>query len=316
MERECLQWQARSEAHRLAFERCTATWDDMRGLSLSTAYAALPAAVQSPQSPHSAPSGSLASAALRSTAAKRRSRWAAAFAVAALLVVAFGVLFSTQRGISTSIGERRVVILDDGSRVTLNTDTRVLVDFSATQRTVSLDRGEALFEVARDVGRPFVVRAARGEVVAIGTVFSVRRTGDALAITLIEGEVAVRHPATDAGQSPAQRVTIRPGERVNVDLRRPNAPARVDKPRIEQVTAWKRGEAAFDDVPLDEAVAEMNRYSRVHIVLADDSLSTRRVSGVFHTGDNLAFAQAVAALHGLAVDDQKERLRLTRKSAD
>ncbi len=294
MERECLEWQSRSEAHRQAFERCTATWEEVRGVSLATAYAI------------SAPSP-----AVHWTRANRLPRWAVALAT--LVIVTLGVVFSTPGGVSTGIGEQRVLVLNDGSRVTLNTDTRVFVNFSAAHRTISLDRGEALFEVAKDVGRPFVVRAAGGEVVAIGTVFSVRHTGDALAVTLIEGQVTVRPAPAEAGQSPAQQVMIQPGERLSLNAGRRNTAATVDKPRLEQVTAWRRGEASFDDVPLDEAVAEMNRYSRIRIVLADDGLAARRVSGVFRTGDNLAFAQAVAALHDLTVGDRHGRFELTQR---
>ncbi len=302
MERECLEWQSRSEAHRRAFEHCTATWEDVRGVSLSTAFAALPATPTQSASPW--------------TKASRWPRWASALAFATITfatiaVVTFGAFFSAPGVFSTDVGEQRVVVLEDGSRVSLNTDTRVRMNFAAAKRTVSLDRGEALFEVARDVKRPFVVRVAGSEVVAIGTVFSVRHTNQTLAVTLIEGQVAVRPASAEAGQSPAQQVVIRPGERLSLGRR--DAPATVDKPRIEQITAWRRGEASFNDVSLEEAVAEMNRYNRVPIVLADKALAARRVSGVFHTGDNLAFAQAVAALHGLTVNERQERLELAQR---
>ena len=302
MERECLEWQARSEAHRSAFEHCTATWEDVRGVSLSTAFAALP-----PTPTESASAG---------TKASRWPRWASALAVATITfatiaVVTFGALFSTRGVFSTDVGEQRIVVLEDGSRVSLNTDTRVRMNFAAAQRTVWLERGEALFEVARDVRRPFVVRVAGSEVLAIGTVFSVRHTNQTLAVTLIEGQVAVRPASAEAGQSPVRQVMIRPGERLSLGRR--DAPAKVDTPRIEQITAWRRGEASFDDVSLAEAVAEMNRYNRVPIVLADDTVAARRVSGVFRTGDNLAFAQAVAALHGLTVSERRERLELAQR---
>jgi transmembrane sensor len=302
MERECLQWQSRSEAHRSAFEHCTATWEDVRGVSLSTAFAALPATSTQATSPRAK--------------ASRWPRWPSALAFATvtfamIAIVTLGALFSLRGVFSTDVGEQRFVMLEDGSRVSLNTDTRVRVNFAAEKRSVSLERGEALFEVARDVKRPFVVRVAGSEVVAIGTIFSVRHTDQTLAVTLIEGQVAVRPASTEAGQSPARQVVIHPGERLS--LGRQHAPATVDKPRIEQITAWRRGEASFDDVSLEEAVAEMNRYNRVPIVLIDDVLAARRVSGVFRTGDNLAFAQAVAALHGLTVNERQERLELAQR---
>jgi len=302
MERECLEWQSRSEAHRSAFEHCTATWEDVRGVSLSTAFAALPTT--------STPASSAR------TTASRWPRWASALALATITfattaIVTLGALFALRGVLSTDVGEQRVVMLEDGSRVSLNTDTRVRVNFAAEKRSVSLERGEALFEVAKDVRRPFVVRVAGSEVVAIGTIFSVRHTDQTLAVTLIEGQVAVRPTSAEAGQSPARQVVIHPGERLSLGRR--DAPATVDKPRIEQITAWRRGEASFNDVSLQEAVAEMNRYNRVPIVLIDDVLAARRVSGVFRTGDNLAFAQAVAALHGLSVNERQERLELAQR---
>jgi transmembrane sensor len=293
MERECREWQSRSDVHRLAFERCTATWEDVRGVSLSTTYATATAAPTSGGS--------------KAIGWPRRPLWRPVLAFAAVVIVSLGALFSSPGGVSTGVGERRVVVLDDGTRVSLNTDTRVRVAFSAAQRAVSLEHGEALFEVARDIKRPFVVRAAGNDVVAIGTVFSVRRTGETLAVTLLEGQVAVRPTSADAKEATSRQVLIQPGERLSVSR---TLAAKVDKPRIDQITAWRRGEASFENASLREAVAEMNRYSRVPIVLADETLAARRISGVFHTGDNLAFAQAVAALHGLSLDDQQAQIAL------
>lgn len=110
---------------------------------------------------------------------------------------------------------------------------------------------------------------------------------------------------------------MQPGERVRLSEvtdaanKAQRASMQVDRPRIDQVLAWKRGEAIFDDVPLSEAVAEMNRYSRTPILVGgDESVAARRVSGLFRTGDNLSFAHAVAALHGLVVREREGLLEL------
>jgi transmembrane sensor len=310
MERECLEWQARSAAHRLAFERCTDAWQEVPSVTLASAYATAEAAVPASAAPSWPP---------------HRPRWPRALAAAAMLaVVAVALHLSLSRdgnAYSTGVGEQQVVVLDDGSRVSLNTATRVRVELSATQRTVNLERGEALFEVAKDAHRPFVVRVAGSEVVAVGTVFSVRLTadgaqaGDKLAVTLIEGQVAVRPVAQGSatGAAPARALLMQPGERVRLASARTAtvAAVQVDTPRIEQVMAWKRSEAVFDDVSLQEAVAEMNRYSRTPIVLAGEgALAERRISGLFRTGDNAGFASAVAALHGLAVHERQGQLEL------
>ena len=310
MERECLAWQAQSDAHRLAFERCTDTWQDVAGVTLADAYAA--------------------SRAARRTAPVRpplRARWLVALTFAAIVVGGGAVVMQPWRGIdpySTGVGEQRMVLLGDGTRLSLNTSTRVQVDLGAARRVVNVEDGEALFEVAKDANRPFIVRVAGSEVVALGTVFAVRLAhGNAavdslLTVTLIEGQVTVQPAAGKGGEgaTPMQPLLMWPGDRVRVAASanglQGGAAPQVDRPRLDQVAAWKRNEAVFDDVPLSEAVAEMNRYSRTPVVLVGDAgISSRRISGLFHTGNNAAFAQAVAALQGLVVREREGRLELS-----
>jgi len=313
MERECLAWQAQSAAHRLAFERCTDTWQDVPGVTLA-AYA----------------TAAGRSGVERGTRPQKRLRWSLGLGLVTLMAGGLAVL-QPWRDIdtyATGVGEQQIVVLRDGTRMSLNTATRARVEFASARRTVHIVGGEALFEVAKDVHRPFVVRAAGSEVVALGTVFSVRlapngtRVDDALAVTLIEGLVTVR-AATEGpqnGAAPARPLLLHPGDRIRLngvgDSSSKGAERAVmdlDRPRIEQVTAWTRSEAVFDDTPLPDAVAEMNRYSRVPIVLGDPSLSSRRISGLFRTGDPAGFARALAALHGLVVHEHPDRLELTSR---
>jgi len=312
MEVEFRAWQASSPAHREAFERCTDVWQDVPGIGLATAYEALAA-----ERAASAP----APKARRGTG----WRWIAASAVAGVAAVC-AVLVLQRPGDNeyrTNVGEQRLVMLDDGSRMLMNTDTRLRVDFAAAQRTVQVSHGEAFFEVAKDARRPFVVRIAGSEVVAVGTAFSVRyapgaQAADELAVTLVEGQVKVRpagHAAGDA-LAPEQPVLMKAGDRLVLD-RLPRAAAsavaaRVDRPDVERTLAWKRSETVFDDTSLADAVAEMNRYNRTPIVLLDGLGSAGlRVSGLYRTGDSAGFANAVAALHGLKLRDAGGRLELT-----
>jgi len=308
MERECLDWQSRSAVHRLAFECCTEVWQAVPQVKLADAYASVSSARGDDRhgSPHLG------------------GRWALA-SVALVLVVGAGLAFHLTRNAgmyATGVGEQRLVVLDDGSRMSLNTDTRVRVQTDEAHRRVSIESGEALFEVAQDPGRPFVVRAADSEVVALGTVFAVRLAGigglvdDGLAVTLIEGRVAVRPAAADRRQgiAPAKEVLMQPGERMRLARAdRAGGPVtqKVDRPRIDQMVAWKRSEVVFDDVPLAEAVAEMNRYNRVPITLSGSGrLAGLRVSGLYRAGDSAGFARAVAALHGLRALEREGRLEL------
>lgn len=310
MERECLAWQARSAAHRLAFERCTDVWEAVPRVRLADAYASAsirPADRASEVGPST------------------RSRWllASTFAV---LIVGFGLtahFWSDGDVYATKVGEQQLIVLEDGTRMTLNTDTRIRVVMNRDLRSVNVQAGEALFEVAKDPRRSFVVRVADSEVVAVGTVFSVRLSGgaahigEALAVTLIEGKVTVRPASPDRahGIAPAVPVLMQAGERMRlVKAGKSTGPAtqQVDRPRIDQVIAWRRSEAVFDDVSLLDAVAEMNRYNRTPIVLLGDaSMPKLRVSGLYRTGDSAGFARAVAALHGLLVQEREGRLELT-----
>lgn len=310
MEQECLAWQQRSAVHREAFERCTDTWEGVPRVTLASAFVAARA-----QDGHEGAGvwhlGTL--------------RWASAAAlVLAVIAGTAGYEHWRDRGVyATGVGEQQLVVLDDGTRMTLNTDTQVRVDLEPKQRAVSIRRGEALFEVAKDPLRPFVVRAGGSEVVAIGTVFDVRfapRAGggkDALAVTLIEGRVALQPVAGASGLAPAHAVRMMAGERVRLSGSQvgPDQAARpeLDRPNLEQVVAWKRSEAVFDDVSLVDAVSEMNRYSRTPITLLRPSgFADMRVSGVYRTGDTAAFATAVAALHGLQVQQRDGRLELSK----
>lgn len=310
MELECRNWQARSAAHREAFERCTDIWQEVPRVKLATAYETM-----------------VSKAAVDDRSRGRRDgllRWTTASAVAGVLA-ASAVLMVHWHGLgtySTDVGEQRSVLLEDGTRVLLNTDTSLSVELGSAQRKVNVSRGEALFEVAKDASRPFVVHAAGTEVVAVGTAFSVRyvaagaTTAGALAVTLIEGAVNVR-ASRDAGRggvAPGHAVLMQAGERLRLVHEGATATVtRMDRPNVEQVVAWKRNEAVFDGASLADAVAEMNRYSRTPIVLVGSLASSDlHVSGLYKTGDNVGFARAVAALHGLQLQDRDGRLELKK----
>jgi transmembrane sensor len=304
MERECVAWQGRSAAHALAFERCTETWQAAAGLTLR-AYAS------------------------ESSAGMRAGRWRQSPArvhLAAAVALVLGVLggasvFPWRAGLyETGVGEQRVVVLGDGSRMSLNTSTRAHVGMSASLRSVKIEHGEAYFEVAKDVGRPFIVQAGGATVTATGTAFAVRSAdegssgNDALMVTLVEGQVVVRASA-GAVDGKEKAVVLAPGERLRVRAAG-MAPGRsagspLDRPRLDQALSWRRGEVVFDDIALLEAVAEMNRYSTRAIVVRDTAaVRSMRVSGVFRTGETRQFANALAELHGLRLVEMPDRFEL------
>lgn len=243
----------------------------------------------------------------------RQGRRYAAVAVAASLSVlaGLGVLWwsiADAGAYATRIGEQRVATLKDGSRIALNTDTQVDVRFNSDRRRIELDRGEAMFEVAHDAERPFVVVAGDTRVVALGTVFTVRRTRDDVVVTLIEGRVAVSHEGSRNHAVTDAVVTLRPGEKFTDTA---SGPSRIEPESVEAATAWRRGQTVFQDTPLSLAVVELNRYGGPPIIIDDPRLAALPVSGVFAT-DASDFAEAAAAVHGLRLEKRGETLHIVR----
>lgn len=209
---------------------------------------------------------------------------------------------------ATRVGEQQVVTLSDGTRVALNTDSHLIVDFTEAERRVNLVRGEAMFEVTKNPSRPFVVQAGEQRVRVVGTTFTVRNDGQKVAVVLVEGRVEVTRQAPNQAK-PVPVAVLTPGERLTL---RTDAGAAVDRPRLEAVTAWRRGEAIFDETSLLDAVAELNRYGGTQVQVGDPELASLRLSGVFQTHDPVEFARAAAELYGLRVEHEGDRLVLRR----
>jgi transmembrane sensor len=276
-------WLRADVAHQTAFERATEIWD------------LLPGAVTVG----------------RSHAGERPARRFAPMAIAASMLAVVGAgtltLYARQAPVlSTKIGEQQSTTLDDGSRVALNTNSHVTVHFARKERRVSLDHGEVMFDVAHDTARPFIVTVGNEQIKALGTAFVIRKDGDDVRVTLLRGRVEV----TRDGAQPHLLAVLHPGERLSAGIT--DAP-RVDRPALEAVTAWRRGELLFDETPLSDAVAEVNRYDRLQVVIDDPHLRALPISGVFNTDDATEFAAAVAQLHGLKVHRQAETLLLTAR---
>lgn len=272
-------WLKVDPAHQEAFERATEMWD------------LLPGAVAA--SEEEAPRRSV-------------SRRFVPLAIAASLALVAGVgamtaLVDRPLTFDTRVGEQRTAALDDGSRVSLNTDTHVTVNFARDEREVALDRGEAVFDVAHDAARPFVVVAGDERIKALGTSFIVRRDGDRVRVTLLTGKVEVTRKS-------GLLAVLSPGERLSAT---PDAVPILDRPLLDSLTAWRHGELRFRDTPLSEAVAEVNRYGRARVIVNDARLASLPVSGVFATANPAEFAAAVAQLHGLRVQPEGEALLLT-----
>jgi transmembrane sensor len=234
-------------------------------------------------------------------------------------------LFRGEPTIATAIGEQRSIILKDGTRVSLNTATRMSVRYDEKLRHVYLESGEALFDVARFTQWPFVVTAGDREIKALGTTFIVRRDEQKTVITLVEGKVAVspapaatgpdtalpepQNPSSPGDSHPPETLTLMPGQRLT--FAGGEQQVTVDLPELDKVTAWQRGVVALDYTPLAEAVAEMNRYSTTKLVIEEPEAAMAPISGVFRAGDSLFFAQAVAETYNLQVAEEPGRIILS-----
>ena len=186
----------------------------------------------------------------------------------------------------TAVGQLTALTLDDGSRVTLNTDTAISVDLSTDRRQVRLLRGEAWFDVMPDGTRPFVVETTEGRIRVTGTSFGVRLKRDAAIVSLTTGRVEL----TPGGERAAV-LTLSDGHQARLSHTGISEPIVFDG---TAVTAWLRGQLVFFNAPLPEVIAELNRYRSGHIVVTNDDLDDLRISGVFRTDDPEAALTAIA----------------------
>jgi transmembrane sensor len=205
------------------------------------------------------------------------------------------------REAATQVGERSLLVLADGSKVTLNTASAVRADYTGHDRRLVLVRGEAYFEVAKDPTRPFVVTAGSRQVIAVGTAFAVRLQDRQVRVTLVEGKVRVIPTATPGWQSASDRSSAEPvmlvaGSALVADASGAEHVERLDTARA---TSWRSGKLIFEGERLADVVAEMNRYSTEQLEISDPKLAERQVSGVFEPAEAHAFAKALEA-YGIA----------------
>ena len=230
----------------------------------------------------------------------------------------------------TAVGERLVVTLDDGTRLTLNTDSRLVVGFQPDRRDIRMQHGQALFEVAKDANRPFVVAAGGRQVTALGTAFDVRVSDQRFEVTLIEGKVevtdsvpaeqrptpneqrdvalraAAEGAASGADTPHPSRLTpyvLSPGQQLIAAASKRSPPV-VRQADIKRVTSWRNGQVIFEDDLLGNAIIEMNRYAKRRIAIADPALAELRLSGAFDTGQTGTFIEALTTYFPVTVARQ------------
>jgi transmembrane sensor len=265
----------------------------------------------------------------------RRTVSAMALAYAACLGVLLvgGSWLYAQRGTySTGIGEARSVRLEDGSTVELNSRSKVRVRFSQHRRDVELLAGQALFLVAKDKTRPFIVATDDTHVRALGTQFDVYRKGDGTVVTVLDGLVAVLSneivaPTQPNSTPPPVQTTIAEvapsslapqtgeillaaGEQLTVTPHAVSPPGRAD---LAIASAWTQGKIAFQGAPLSEVAAEFNRYNTRQLVIVDSALKAVKISGVFSSTDPDSLLRFLRDLPGIHVMEMSDEIRISRK---
>lgn len=241
----------------------------------------------------------------------------AAVAVALLVLPALRVVHDASAPATVTL-RPNLRTLPDGSTVELNAQAEVEVHFSAAERRVVLLSGEALFDVRREVERPFVVVAAEVAVRAVGTAFSVRHDDAGVNVLVTSGRVAIERQITAAPASPLDQagvpVLVDAGCRVSL----PATPKPVELPAPRVVTpaelsaalAWRNKRVEFSGTPLSEAVELFNRQNRVQLSVSDSRTAARRITGIYWTDDPEGFARVLSIGMNLGLEQSNDRIVL------
>jgi transmembrane sensor len=261
----------------------------------------------------------LAAVELRVRRRRRLRRRLALSATSAALLLVIGFIWSGTHDVRSASTPSAVLreparqVLADGSRIELNGDALVSVDYSAATRRVAILRGEAHFDVAHDETRPFIVVAGDVAVRAVGTAFAVRLAPEDVDVLVTDGRVAVDRASPDPAAAPSGPLAFVPkGARVAVTAANlaPDAAApvvvTVAAPEIAERLAWRVPRLEFNDTPLREAVELLNRHGNVRLSLATPALGELRVSGVVRADNAPALLQLLRTDFGLEADTRAD----------
>jgi transmembrane sensor len=241
----------------------------------------------------------------------RRPMVLAAIAAALTVMLATGGYLTwrlqTDRAFATGIGATQQIQLADGTRMELNTNTRVHTDVTAAQRAVTLDSGEAYFDVVHDAKRPFIIYAGNRRITDLGTKFSVFRDGDDVRVLVREGEVRVDLLDKAATSTP---VVAQAGHAVIAKGGETLVLAKPDQD-IANALSWRSGMLVFSQQTLAEAAEQFNRYNEKQILVEGDARKIR-IGGSFKADNVDVFALLLRRGFGLSVNDEGGRIVVSR----
>lgn len=310
-------WLARDPRHLDEYERIDTLWSRLGGLDTADLDPAHRATLAPAETPVSADKG----------ARWRDQPWfARVVAGAATSAIAASILFAivpmpalidtasdpTVQAFASAHGEIEEVRLADGSVLTLGADSAVEVAIGPDSRAVVLTRGEAYFDVASDVARPFRVNAGALKVEVTGTEFDIRLGRTTVGVGVAEGAVSVTYPAMAKGEAQDRyyRHILREGSAINVDQTR--GFGEVSRLRTDAVAAWRGGRLTYAGTPLIDVVADANRYSDMPIRIVGDQARRIRVSGSFDAAEIDDTLDTLAEILPIRVDrSAAEVIRIT-----
>ncbi|MBV1900692.1 MAG: FecR domain-containing protein [Kordiimonadaceae bacterium] len=300
-------WFLRSKEHQRSFRHLEALWGALDALSITDfEEKGLKGSTEADDSADApANSGSIiglvaggkpeADAALNTN---MFGTWATAIAASVAVVAMTGYMFLAPEGASikppvsvyqSSIDQQRVVTLTDGSILELGPNSEVDVQYSAAERRMTLVRGQAIFTVSKNPNRPFVVRAGKGSVTALGTVFNVRKLGTEVQVRVLEGTVAVR-PSPAVPQLDATAViapaAFAPVALVTAGLQtqynEKGALAPVEEADVRDGLGWRVGILKMVNRELSGVVQELNRFMENEITIGDEAIGHFRFTGTVY----------------------------------
>jgi transmembrane sensor len=248
-------------------------------------------------------------------------------AVAAALVLSLAAttyaLFESNEGswnppkhaMTTGIGENRRVDLPDGSVITLGGSSRLEWSFTPGERSLELAQGEALFKVAHDPARPFLVRAGDATVVALGTVFNVHRSSDHTVVAVTDGRVIVE-PVEHIVPNVVMRefkpklrpVHVDAGEQTTAGIAGIENASQMED--MAAATSWETGRLSFRQQPLRYVLEDVNRYSRKPINASDERVGSLVVSGTVMSDNIEAWVQSLEHAFGLVAVEDRDQILL------
>lgn len=343
-------WLAAAVSHRVAFIRLEAMWDDadrLRGIAAGLPKGQVPPRGAIEQSPFftlkqadtesdEPVRATLSEHFQRSTVKRTRRRFFAAAAGALFVVASGAAIYSGLAGrgtlYSTSVGGLSTIPMQDGSIITLNTNSEVQVRLTSRERRIDLKKGEAFFDVAKDPNRPFAVYIRDRRVVAVGTKFSVRLDSATVRVAVTEGKVRLEERAsifdltnlTSVEKARQPDLAVAGAVVANKDGLIAGTIAEIDKgrieftqqpvPKIERALSWRSGYIAFDGTPLAEAIAEFNRYSDRQLQLDDDSLAMLKIEGNFRSNNVEGFVRLLEQGFRIKAAQEGGRILLSRKT--